>query len=87
MRVPVAVEGAEAGGGERLVDRRIGVEPRVALGDGAGVACELLGELRIEQVGIARAAAVVEKPGDGADAERLEAAEALVGPAPVVGGR
>src|SRR5690606_9256723 len=40
VRVPQAVEAAEAGGGQGLVDGGVGVDPGVAAGDGARVTGE-----------------------------------------------
>jgi hypothetical protein len=83
VRIPVAVETAEARCGERLVDRRPARHPRVALGRCARVFGELLGELGVDEARRARPAAVVDEPGDRPDLELAQPREPLVGPRPV----
>ena len=82
MRVPVSVERAEARRRQRLVHRRVAVDPGVPLGDGSRVRREPLGEARIEQARRSRAAAVVDEPDDRPDAELAKPPEALVGEPP-----
>src|SRR5205085_2847751 len=62
---------------------RVVLEPRVALGDRARVDRELGRKLGIEQVRVARAAAVMEERRDRPHAELAKAAEPLVAPSPV----
>ena len=83
MRIPVAVEPAEASGGEGFVDRRIGVNPRVPLRHLSGVGGEPLGKLQVEERRVHRPAAVVDESGNRRYAEREKLAKALVGPSPV----
>ena len=49
VRIPVAVEAAEARGRQRLVDRRVVAIHGIALGDGARERARALGEARIER--------------------------------------
>jgi hypothetical protein len=83
VRVPVAVEAAEPGRRQRLVDRRVELQPGVALGHPRGVLGEAGGEARPGESGVAGAAAVVDQPRDRGQAEPAQAAEPLVRPAPV----
>ncbi len=76
----MAVEAGEAGGGERLVDRGPHLDPRIALGDPGGIIGQLRREVRIEQVGVARARAVMEEAADHLDAALAKHGEPVVGP-------
>ncbi len=80
MRIPQAVQAGEAGRRQRLVDRRPAFDVRKALGDLAGIAGELGREVRIDQAGVARAAAVVEQPDDGLEPVGLQACDRPGGP-------
>jgi hypothetical protein len=79
----VTVEAAEAGGRQRLVDRGEHVHPRVARRDTLSVTGQQIGELRIDQTGIARAAAMMDKTCNRPDAEFAQASKTLVRPGPV----
>ena len=79
----MAVEPGEPGGRQRLVDRRPGVDPRIALRHRTGVRGELRRKRRVEQVGVARSAAVVQQSADRGETELAHAREARVGPRPV----
>ena len=83
VRRPVAIEAGEARGGQRLVHRgpvgHPGVAPRGTAGEGG----KLLGQGVIQQASIAGAAAVMDQPGNGGDAEAPEFAQPLVMPRPV----
>jgi hypothetical protein len=83
VRVPVAVEPAEPGGGQRLVDRRVELQPGIALGHARGEGGDPRGEVRLAEVRVAGAAAVVQQPCDRGQAELAQPPEPLVGPAPV----
>jgi hypothetical protein len=83
VRVPVAVEPAEPGGGQRLVDRRVELQPGIALGHARGEGRDLRREVGPAEVGVARTAAVVQQPGDRGHAQVAQPAEPLVRPAPV----
>src|SRR5215218_5567792 len=83
MRVPVAVERAEARGRQRFIDGGVALNPGITPGDAHGVAGEKLRKAWIEQIGIARPAAVVDEAGDRRDAEPSKTVEALVVPGPV----
>src|SRR3954470_7278953 len=83
VRIPMPVEAAEARGGERLVHGRVVLEPRIALGYRARKLRQLLGKARRHEACVPRAAAMVNEPGDGVDAELAQATQALVWPAPV----
>ena len=67
VRIPDAVERGEAGRRQGLVDRRPAAHPRGRVRDGLGIVGEERGERRIEQVGVARPAAVVEQRDDRFD--------------------
>ena len=74
----------EARGRQRLVDRGVVVDPRIALGDGAGVRGQPLGEAPgSTRLVSARAAAVVDEADDGAHAQRAQPRQPLVRPRPV----
>ena len=83
MRIPVAVESAEASGGERFVDRGVRVNPWVPLRNLSGVGGELLGKVAVEKRRVNRSAAMVDESGHRLYAEGLKLAKALVGPSPV----
>ena len=83
VRIPHAVQPREAGRGERLVHGRPVLHPRVALGDQCGVPGESAGEVGVDEARVRGAAAVVREPDDGTDAERPEARQLRVRPAPV----
>ena len=85
MRVPVAVQAAEACGGERLVDRGVVAHPRIPLGNGLRELRESIRQGGIDQAGRCRAAPVVKEAHDRRDAELPQAAQPLVRPAPVRG--
>jgi hypothetical protein len=69
VRVPEAIERAEASGLWRLVDGRSIARPRKALGDSARELRQAVGEARAEQARVARPAAVVDEADDRRDAE------------------
>ncbi len=81
--IPVCIQSTEPGGRQRLVDGCIAVDPRVALGDRAGIAGELFGECNVEQIRTARPASMMEKTNDRIDPELAQALQSLVRPAPV----
>src|SRR5690349_17408250 len=64
VRVPMSVQRAEPGGGERFVDGCIGVDPWISLGDGTRERGELRGKLRVEERGVGGAAAVMDETED-----------------------
>jgi hypothetical protein len=81
--IPEAIHAAETRRGKRLVYRGVGVDPRVALRDGAREIRELLGELGIHQAGVARATPVMKQTGDRPDAEFAKALQRCVHRTPV----
>src|SRR5690606_2531192 len=81
--MPVAIEGAEAGGGQRLIDRGPVVHPRIAARDLAGVAGQAVREAGIKQAGPGWAGAVVDEPDHGPELQLPQARQPAVGPAPV----
>jgi hypothetical protein len=83
MRVPVAIQSAEARGRQRFVDWCERIEPWIALGHRTCETRELLRKLRIEQARIARAASVMHESYNRTNAELAQSAEALVCPAPI----
>src|SRR3954471_20236827 len=83
MRIPMPIKPAEARGSQRLVHRRVVLEPGIALRYGARKLRELCGEARRHEARMARAAAMVDEAGDGAEAELAQNPQPLVGPAPV----
>jgi len=83
VRIPAAVQGAKTSGGKRFIHRRIRVEPRIALRDGARVFCKLFGKGGVEQVRVARTAAVVQQADDGMNVELTQACEARICPRPI----
>ena len=84
--VPQAIEAAEAGGGQWLVDRRVGVEPGIAFGDPGREGDELRHEVRGGELGMARTVAVVQESRDRPQPQLAHALEPLVRPAPVRSG-
>src|SRR4051812_16818121 len=64
MRVPDAVQPAEPCGGVRLIHRRIRIDPRVTASHLVGVVCEQLWKLRIQQIRMFGAAAMVNQSSD-----------------------
>ncbi len=86
VRVPEAVEAGEARGGQRFVDGRVVLDPRVTRGDGAGIFRQLGREGRIDQAGVARAAAVVHQADNRGDPCVAQGRQALVRPFPVGAG-
>ncbi len=87
VRVPHAVQAAEARGRQRLVDRGVGRDPGGAPRHLPGVRGQLLGKFGVQQAGVARAAAVVQQRDDRLPPPGAEAGELPVGPAPVGGVR
>ncbi len=87
MRIPQAVQAGEAGRRQWLVDRRPAFHVWKALGDLAGIVGEQGGEVRIDQAGVARAAAVVQQPDDGLKPVRVQAGDRTGGPREVQGTR
>src|SRR3954470_23194995 len=83
MGIPNAVQGAEAGGRERLVDRGVPLEPGIAARHRAGVAGEAGRKGVADQTCFPRSAAVVHEAGNRRDAELAQTVEALVAPGPV----
>ena len=83
MRMPMAVQRGEARGRQRLVDRRPVGDPIVALRDLRREPGQLFGEAGIEQIGIARPAAMMEQSGDRPDPERAQPRQTRVAPCPV----
>jgi hypothetical protein len=83
MRMPVAVETAEAGRRQRLVDRGEHVDPRIACCNTLSMTSHQVGELRVDQASVARPTAMVDKAGNRPDAEFAQASEALIRPGPV----
>lgn len=85
VRVPVAVEAGEAAGGLGLVDGGPIVDPGVAPGYDGGELSKFFGEVWVQEVGGAGAAAVVDEGDDGPDAKALHGAEHAVGEVPAAG--
>ena len=83
VRVPVAVEPRKACRGQRLVDGGEVNQPGVALRHALGVAGQHRGKFGLVHGGVHRAAAVVHEAGNRGDAQRPQAGQALVVPAPV----
>ena len=85
--MPQAIEAAEAGGGQWLVDRRVGVEPGIAFGDPGREGNELGHEVRGGELGMSRTVAVVQKSRDRPQPQLAHTPEPLVRPSPVrIGG-
>ncbi len=78
VRVPMTVQAGEASRGVRLVHGRVAQDVRVAFGHCGGIRRELLGELRIQQIGSGRAAAVVHEAGDRFEAQSLHLSQGLI---------
>ena len=83
VRMPVSVERRKACRGERLVHGAPVSYPRITLGRAPGVPSESRCEAGVQQVGVARPAAVVHQPRHHAHAELAQPTEACVGEAPV----
>ena len=83
VRVPVAVQPGEPRGRDRLVHRGPVLDPPVARGHRVGVGGELLGELRVQQVGVARPRAVVQQADDRRQPEAAQPCQSRVVPSPV----
>ncbi len=83
VRVPMAVESREAGGGQRLVDRRPGLDPGVALRDLGSKVGQAGRKRRVEQVGVAGTAAVMDQSDKGTNAEFPKPFQPLVRPSPI----
>ena len=83
MRVPQPVQAAEPGGGQGLVDRRVVIDPGIALRDLPRILRQARCKRRMDETGVARAAAVMGQARDDPDVEGTEAAEAVVRPRPV----
>lgn len=76
MRMPQAVEAGEARGRERLVYRRVVLDPGETLGEAAREIRQTDGEARIEQAARQGPRAVMQEADDGPEAERAQAPEA-----------
>ena len=79
----MAIEAAEACGGQRLVDGRPVPDPGIAFRDRAGVAGQADHEAVADQVGVAGAAAVVHQAHDRPHAKLAKTRQPGVRPAPV----
>src|SRR6266850_5862231 len=79
----MAVESAESGCREGLVNWRISVNPRITTRHRRGKGRELFRKLRINETGVARSAAVMKEPGDRANAQISQARQPKIGPLPV----
>jgi hypothetical protein len=79
----VAVKGGEARRGQRLVHRRPHLDPRIAIGDPCGEIGELVREIGIEQLGVARPRTMVEESSDDPDPALAKHRQPLVRPGEV----
>ena len=84
LLVPPAIGGRELRADEHLVHRRVQLHPRKALGEGAGVAAEELGEVGILEVADEVRHAEMAEIDDRRDVDLLQVAEGEVGETPVI---
>ena len=73
----MAVQGAKAGGGLRLVYRGIAAEVREAFRQAARIAGQFFGKVNVEKVGAGGTAAMVDQAGDGLKVEPLHRGQGL----------
>src|SRR5215207_6251707 len=83
VRIPMAVEAAEAGRRERLVHRSEHLDPRITPRDTLSVARQKAREGGIEEIRVAWPTPVMHKPGNGPDVQFVHSGETRIGPAPV----
>src|SRR5690606_23303060 len=84
--IPVPIEGAEAGGGEGLVDGGEMCQPGEPPGERFGVMGQPRREALVDKTRVGRAAPVVHEPRDWRKTRLTDERQSLVGPAPVVVG-
>jgi hypothetical protein len=68
VRVPVTIERAEARRRQWLVHRRVSIDPWVTARHARSEPRQLLRKIGVEQIGVTRAASVMEQPGYGSNA-------------------
>ena len=83
MGIPMPIKAGKARCRQRFIDRRPHVDPGVTRRDLAGKACQLFGEERIEQICVARAAAMMDEACNHADPQLTQAGHARIRPAPI----
>src|SRR5689334_14599328 len=82
MRKPPSVQPAETRGRERLVNRRVAIDPRVSSGDRRCILDKLLAEGSVDQAGMCRSAAMVKEADDRLDLKAAKQLQTFIGPSP-----